>query len=75
MEKSLYKITGTPLGSWHNRVERHLGWLQLQLHSLAIEEIIRQGMHKFLDSCQWQMNEVGTKIFQTFFTLESTQVR
>ncbi len=70
VEKSLYKITGTPPGSWHNRVERQLGRLRSHLDYLTIDEIINQGMHEFLDSLQQQMNEVDTEIFQTFFTLE-----
>lgn len=70
VEKSLYKITGTPLGSWHQPVERQLGRLRSQLDYLTIDEIISQGMHEFLDHLQQQMNEVDTQIFQTFFTLE-----
>ncbi|BAC08719.1 tll1167 [Thermosynechococcus vestitus BP-1] len=75
VEKSLYRITGTPLGSWHQPVERQLGRLRSQLDYLTIDEIISQGMHEFLDYLQQQMNEVDTQIFQTFFTLEPVKTR
>ncbi|MFN3679820.1 alpha-E domain-containing protein [Thermosynechococcus sp.] len=75
VEKSLYKITGTPLGSWQQPVERQLGRLRSQLDYLTIDEIIGQGMHEFLDHLQQQMNEVDTQIFETFFTLEPAKVR
>jgi uncharacterized alpha-E superfamily protein len=70
-ERSLHKITGTPLGSWRAPVERTLGRLRADLDYITIDEIIQFGMHEFLDDLQTRMNNVGEKIFETFFALES----
>jgi uncharacterized alpha-E superfamily protein len=69
-ERSLYQITGTALGIWTNPLERSLGQLRSELDYLTIEEIIQAGLHEFLDRFQQHLNQVGKKLFQTFFTLE-----
>ena len=71
-ERSLRQITGTPAGTWRNPVERALGRLRSDLDYLTIEEIMQTGLHEFLDHLQSQMNGVGEKIFETFFTLETS---
>jgi uncharacterized alpha-E superfamily protein len=53
-------------------VERALGRLRSDLDYLTIEEIMQTGLHEFLDHLQSQMNGVGEKIFETFFTLETS---
>ncbi len=70
-ERSLHHITGTPIGNWRIPVERSLGRLRSDLDYITIEEIIQQGLHEFLDDLQSRMNEVGDKIFTTFFSLET----
>jgi uncharacterized alpha-E superfamily protein len=69
-ERSIYQIAGTPSGTWTNPLERTLGQLRSELDYLTIEEIIQSGLHEFLDHLQQRLNDVGDKIFQTFFTLE-----
>lgn len=68
-ERSLHEITGTPKGSWRNPVERTLGRLRSELEYLTIEEIVQIGLHEFLDKIQSQINDVGDKIFTTFFAV------
>jgi uncharacterized alpha-E superfamily protein len=69
-ERSLHQITGTAVGTWRTPVERALGRLRTDLDYLTIEDIIEIGLHEFLDDLQRRMNDVGNKIFETFFTLE-----
>lgn len=70
-ERSLHRITGTPIGTWKNPAERALGRLHSELEYITIEEVIKTGLHEFLDHLQQQMNDVGNEIFKTFFALES----
>lgn len=70
-ERSLHEITGTPIGTWRTPVERTLGRLRTDLDYLTIDEIIETGLHEVLDDLQIRMNDVGEKIFATFFALES----
>ncbi len=69
-EQSLHQITGTPTGTWRNSVERPLGRLRSELGYVTLEEIVQMGLHEFLDHLQGELNEVGKKIFETFFALE-----
>jgi uncharacterized alpha-E superfamily protein len=68
-ERSLHQITNTPIGSWRNPAERTLGRLRSELEYLTIEEIVQIGLHEFLDKIQRQINEVGDKVFTTFFAV------
>jgi uncharacterized alpha-E superfamily protein len=70
VERSLHQITGTPIGTWCTPVERSLGRLRADLDYITIEEIVQSGMHEMLDDLQIRMNDVGDKIFATFFALE-----
>jgi uncharacterized alpha-E superfamily protein len=74
-ERSLHKITGTPLGTWRSSVERALGRLRSELDYLTIDEIINRGMHEFLDQLQSQMNQVGDKIDETFFSVQPVMMQ
>ncbi len=67
LERCLHQVTGTPVGTWSNKAERTLGRLCAELGYLTIEDIIETGLHEFLDQIQSRINEVGTKISETFF--------
>jgi uncharacterized alpha-E superfamily protein len=69
-ERSLHEITGTPANHWQNPAERALGRLRAELDYVTIEEVIKQGLHEFLDNLQQQMNDVGKQMFESFFTLK-----
>lgn len=69
-ERSLHQITGTPLGAWRTPVERTLGRLRADLDYLTIDDIIQRGLHEVLDDLQRRMNDVGEKVFHTFFALQ-----
>jgi uncharacterized alpha-E superfamily protein len=72
-ERSLHQITGTPIGTWRNPVERVLGRLRSELEYLTIEEITHIGLHEFLDNIQRQINDVADKIFTTFVVVDPVQ--
>ena len=67
--ESLYRVTGTPTGTCNHAVERSLGRLRAELEYTTMEEIIKIGLHQFLDNLQQRLNEVGDKIFESFFAL------
>jgi uncharacterized alpha-E superfamily protein len=72
VEQSLHEITNTPTGTWCNSAERSLGRLCSELGYLTIEDVIKVGLHEFLDRLQSEMNEVGDKISETFFALANS---
>lgn len=69
-EQCLHEITNTPVGSWCNGAERSLGRLCSQLGYLTIEDIIKSGLHEFLDQIQSSINEVGNKVYSNFFAID-----
>jgi uncharacterized alpha-E superfamily protein len=70
-ERSLYQITGTPIGTWSTPIERTFGKLRADLDYVLMEEVIQQGLHEFLDNFQNRLNILDSHIFETFFALQS----
>ena len=70
IENSLHQITGTRRGTWKNSAERKVGRLRSELEYLTVEEIMKGGLHEFLDNLQVRFNEVGEAIFQDFFAID-----
>ncbi len=66
-QTSLHAVTGTPLRRYANSAERALGRLVADLDYTDIADVIRTGLHEFLDSIQNRLNGVGFEITRTFF--------
>ncbi|HMF47503.1 MAG TPA: alpha-E domain-containing protein [Candidatus Saccharimonadales bacterium] len=66
---SLHAISGTPIGTFRNAAEQHLGHLRAELAYADVQQIIAKGLHEFLDSLQSKLNRVDHTIFETFFAL------
>lgn len=73
--ESLHAISGTPLGSYRNNAERFLGQLCSELAYAHVEEVIRGGLHEYLDQLQNQMNQVSQGIYDTFFAQRMPESR
>lgn len=69
-DESLHAISGTPVGTFRNPAEQHLGQLRAELAYAQVEDIISMGLHEFLDAFQTKLNTVGESIFATFFALQ-----
>ncbi|MGF1577349.1 MAG: alpha-E domain-containing protein [Cyanophyceae cyanobacterium] len=72
-DHSLRQITGTPMGTWRDPVERDLGRARSELEYLVIQDLIDMGLHEFLDSIQMKINRIDDAMFQTFFALDSVR--
>ena len=66
---SLHAISGTPVGTFRNAAEQHLGHLRAELAYADVQQIIAKGLHEFLDGLQSKLNRVDHTIFETFFAL------
>lgn len=69
-ERSLHHITGGTPGIWRNPVERAIGKLRSELDYITLEEITSIGLHEFLDQLENTLNDVHSKIHETFFALK-----
>ena len=67
--ESINSITGSPSDKYSNDAEMLLGRLSSDLNYTNIEEIIDTGLHEYLDNFQQKLNNVGEKIYKTYFTI------
>jgi uncharacterized alpha-E superfamily protein len=68
---SLHAISGTPLGTFRHPPEKLLGQLCSDLAYTAVDEIIAQGLHEYLDEFQTRLNRLGAGILDTFFAMKT----
>ncbi len=68
-QRSLHEITGAPPGAPASLSGQRMGRLLAELMFTTIEEIVRGGLHEYLDRLQLRLNEVGQAIHSDFFAL------
>lgn len=68
-EISLHGITGRPVGTNLDPVEELFAQLHAHLKAVSIEDVMRQGLHQFIDGFQLSLNEIGAAIFHGFFEI------
>jgi uncharacterized alpha-E superfamily protein len=71
-DESLHAITGTPMGAFAWPSERLTGMLRAELDFTSVDQIIRDGLHGYLDQLQMKMNAIDAGLSEDFFagTLE-----
>ena len=67
-DRSLHTITGTPIGTFDNAAEKEMGRIMSQLSFDDVDDVVRYGLHEYLDDFQVKLNLLGTEIFRTFFS-------
>lgn len=72
-EDSLHAISGSPEGTFINVAEQRSGRLRAELAFMQVEDIVRIGLHEFLDSFQGKLNLLGDGISDTFFALRPVE--
>jgi uncharacterized alpha-E superfamily protein len=66
-EESLRFITGSRPDTFSNPAEHRLGRLLGELHYAQMGEIMKRGLHEYIDSIQTRLNEVDDGMYRTFF--------
>jgi uncharacterized alpha-E superfamily protein len=74
VQDSLHAISGAPIGTYCNEAERRCGLLMSELAYAKVDDVIRNGLHEFIDTCQVKLNAIGDGIFDTFFAIRSPEV-
>ena len=64
---SLHAITGSPIGTHHNAAERSLGQMKAKLDYESVEDVMRIGLHEYLDRVQLGLNEVDRELARALF--------
>ena len=68
-DECLHAITGSPGGSYHCASERWMGLLRAELDFTSLDQIIRDGLHEYLDLLQAKMNTIADSLQSDFFYL------
>lgn len=71
---SLYLITGTSQSSFRNPAEKLLGQACADLEFVTVDDIIRKGLHEYIDQFQANLNRSAQAISERFFTTKSSAV-
>ncbi|HXP86486.1 MAG TPA: alpha-E domain-containing protein [Bryobacteraceae bacterium] len=66
-DESLHAITGTPMGAFAWPSERLTGMLRAELDFTSVNQIIRDGLHGYLDQLQMKMNAIDAGLSEDFF--------
>lgn len=69
MDELLHAISGEPLGSYSNEAERLTGSILANYNFISMDEVMRIGLHEFIDELQVKLNEIGQCIFETYVLL------
>jgi uncharacterized alpha-E superfamily protein len=72
-ESSLRAITGTAGNAFSNPAEQRLGRLVADLTYTSIDEVIKKGLHEYVDSVQTRLNHVDDAIYHTFFEVHADE--
>ena len=67
VDESLRAITGTPMGCFHYPSEQLMGILRAELDCTSVDDMIRDGLHEYLDGLQAKMNAIGDSLHNDFF--------
>ena len=66
-DESLHAITGTPMGAFTWPSERLTGMLRAELDFTSVDQILRDGLHGYLDQLQVKMNAIDRGLSEDFF--------
>jgi uncharacterized alpha-E superfamily protein len=69
-EDSLHAISGAAPGTYQNAAEQRVGLLRSELAFASGAQIMKSGLHEFLDAVQTKLNGVGDDIYATYFALQ-----
>lgn len=73
-EESVRAITGTGQNTFSNPVEQRLGRICADLNYASIDEVIKSGLHEYVDRLQSDINRVDDAVYHTFFELGPQEV-
>ncbi|TWT98190.1 hypothetical protein Pla108_23470 [Botrimarina colliarenosi] len=70
-QDSINEITGSRPGTFSCRSEQQAGRLRSEMDYTAVDDVVQQGMHEYIDGFQDRLNEIGAALQKDFFTLDT----
>jgi uncharacterized alpha-E superfamily protein len=72
---SLHAISGTPIGTFRKPAEKLIGQLCSDLAYANVEDVMKVGLHEYLDMLQTNVNLVSAGIHERFFAKRVPEAR
>lgn len=72
-DESLRAIAGTSTETANNPAQQRIGELRAELEYGSVEEIVRNGLHEFLDRLQTKINDVDNAIYATYISIRPVE--
>jgi len=69
-DEALHAITGTAMDSFRFPSERLMGLLRAELDFTSVDQVIRGGLHEYLDRLQVKMNAIGESLLTDFYVCQ-----
>lgn len=69
IEENLRAISETPEGMFSNNAEKLAGRLRSEIIYTTVDEIIKEGLHEFIDRIQVRLTEVNHAIYEQYLAL------
>ncbi len=69
VQESLHRISGVPVGRYSDGAERKIGQARALVDYRPATEILKKGLHEFLENVQEVCNEVGDEIHRRYFAM------
>lgn len=72
IDRNLHRISGAPRGTYSNDAERVSGRLLSELGYGSTGEVLKSGLHTYLDETQEKFNAIGEELFRTYVLLQDS---
>ncbi|WP_194774345.1 alpha-E domain-containing protein [Pararhodonellum marinum] len=69
-EECLFKISGSNGQGFSNSAEKAMGELRSRLEYDDVEDVIKSGLHEYLDDLQFKLNQISNHIDTNFFQIK-----
>ena len=66
LDYSLHRISDSPAGFFCNESEKLSGRLVSDLTYAGIEDVLKKGLHEYLDEIQCKLTEIGSAVFENY---------
>ncbi len=72
IDAALHRISGTIGGTYSSEAERETGKMLCTLTYGDGEDILKSGLHEFLDEVQATLNKIAEEVFETYVLLPNS---
>jgi len=70
LDSSLHQISGSATGFFANSAEKQSGRLLSDLTYSGIEDVLKTGLHEYLDQIQSRLNDIGLAVFENYIVYD-----